>query len=365
MKVKGLWCGVLCVCLLTGCSRQPGQPLSSDSQTSTTASVQTEAVTTEVPLTTAITEAESATQSAAKWPSSTREPAKATTKITTKATTTKKQTTQASAVTTQAPVQEKTFHTGETWEVNGQWKLTFTGVARHTFCNRFSDSAGYKDCLILTYDYENLGYTGSYQDLFFSSVSFYVYDADGEAADTYPCTHTAAPKVCAVGTKCTGAQQAYQVKNTGDTVTVKVEYYTSTHQKEKATFKLNVTGGTSPSDSGSPSPIPSDVETYEGFAYAPDFGAMLNIPYYQKGNVTVKGSIKSQSIAYSISSLEDNADTCIRVYDSLLRRCGYSYSETTSDGDLIYMNRPYGSSVMIGVSGETRMVIVTVAGPVD
>ena len=150
MKVKGLWCGVLCVCLLTGCSRQPGQPLSSDSQTSTTASVQTEAVTTEVPLTTAITEAESATQSAAKWPSSTSEPAKATTKITTKATTTKKQTTQASAVTTQAPVQEKTFHTGETWEVNGQWRLTFTGVARHTFCNRFSDSAGYKDCLILT-----------------------------------------------------------------------------------------------------------------------------------------------------------------------------------------------------------------------
>ena len=167
--------------------------------------------------------------------------------------------------------------------------------------------------------------------------------------------------------KCTGAQQAYRLKSTGNYITVMVENYTSNGMgKQKATFKLDISdGGNNPS--GNISSFPSDVKTYEGFPYAPDFGAMLNIPYYQKGDVTIKGSLKSQSIAYSVSSLQNNAsaDTCIKDYDSLLRRCGYSYSETTSSDDMIYYNKQHGASVMIGVDDKTRMFIVTVAGPVS
>lgn len=139
------------------------------------------------------------------------------------------------------PAQTKTYSLGETWVVKDQWELTFTAATRHTFCNSFHDSKGCKECVIVTYSYKNLGYTNKIQDLYFSSMSFDVYDADGEAAGTYPCIHTEDADVCAVGMKCTGAQQAYELKNTSNFITVMVEYYTSNGTgKQKATFKLDI-----------------------------------------------------------------------------------------------------------------------------
>lgn len=367
MKIKGILCGLLGICLLSGCSRQPARTPASEAGGAIATMSQTAETTGPAPFCTTMQTLQTAPTSTERTVTVDKTPSKAPTKAPTKAPAQVSEKVPTKA-TTQAPTkapESRSYAIGETWVVENQWSLTFTKVTRHTFCNRFDDGAGYKDCLILTYDYSNLGYTGSIQDLFFSSVSFDVYDATGEATETYPCTHTANPKVCSVGTKCTGAQQAYKLKNTGDTITVHVEYYTSDHKREKAVFKLKITDGGSSSEL--PSDFPLDVITYQGFPYAPDFGAMLNIAPYQTGEVTIRDSLKSQSMAYSISSMQgvDGVDTCVEDYDRLLRRCGYIHSDTTSSDDMIYMNRQYGASVMMGIDDATRMFIVTVAGPAD
>lgn len=362
MKVKSLLCGLFCLCMLSGCGGKPEPMPASEAETTTTAGKQTESTTRDMstpPVTT--TAAAETEQTEPPATEGTEAPTKVPTKAPTKAPT--HLPTQAPTSAPTQPPQTKIYRLNETWVVDGQWELTFTAVTRHTFCNRFDNGDGFQECVILTWSYKNLGYTGSMMDLFFSSTDFNVYDASGEASRTYPCTHTENSKECAVGMKCTGAQQAYRLKSASNFITVTVEHYTSNGKgKQKATFRLDISGESSASGN-----VPSGVKAYEGFSYAPDFGAMLNIPCYQKGEVTIKGSLKSQSFAYSISSLQGSAsaDTCVEEYDSLLKRCGYSYSETTSGGDIIYMNRQAGSSVMIGVDEKTRMFIVTVAGRAD
>lgn len=154
-------------------------------------------------------------------------------------------TTSTSAATTTSKITTTTKKTeygiGETWVVDDQWEFTIDSVEKHEMCNRFSDLNDLPQCIIITYSYKNLGYTNSIQDLYISSSSFDVYDETGEAAETYPCTHTKSPKVCSVGTKCTGAQQAYALSNESSEITLIVEEYTSNNTgKQKATFKLKI-----------------------------------------------------------------------------------------------------------------------------
>ena len=135
----------------------------------------------------------------------------------------------------------KAYSMGETWIVNGQWEFTVNSITVHSLCNSYTNNKyGYSDeqVILIEYTYKNLGYTGSIQDLYISSMAFDVYDETGKAVETYACTHETNPKVCVVGTSCT-ATQAYILPNHNSAIKLVVGNYTSNGQgKKKATFEL-------------------------------------------------------------------------------------------------------------------------------
>jgi len=137
------------------------------------------------------------------------------------------------------PVTEKTYKLGETWTVDGLWKLKFNSVTTTDYRNRFSDKNP-AQVVILDYTYENLGYEDSFMDLYISSSDFKVIDADGTVADTYPADISKYPQEVPVGAKCVGAQQAFGLENESDKITVYVELYDNKYNKHKATFILDI-----------------------------------------------------------------------------------------------------------------------------
>ncbi len=135
----------------------------------------------------------------------------------------------------------KTYNANETWIVDGQWEITVHSAKKHYMCNEYSDHNGMAECVIITYSYKNLGYSGTFQDLYISSMSFDAYDAEGEATETYPCTHTTNAKVCSIGTKCSNAQQAFALYNNSSQLTLIFEHYTSNGLgKQKAKFVIPI-----------------------------------------------------------------------------------------------------------------------------
>ncbi len=142
----------------------------------------------------------------------------------------------------QDPNYVKTYSIGETWIVDGQWEFTVNSVTTHKLCNPYTNSGyGYtnEQVVIINYTYKNIGYTGTYQNLFMSSAVFDVYDEDGEAANGYACTHLKLAKDCDVGTKCT-AEEDYVLLNNSSKITLLVSRYTSDSKFVKARFELPV-----------------------------------------------------------------------------------------------------------------------------
>ncbi len=78
MKVKSIFCGLVCLCMLSGCSGKPEQMPTSELETTTTASEQTETTTTESLSTITATQAEQTTE--APTTEKTEAPTKAPTK---------------------------------------------------------------------------------------------------------------------------------------------------------------------------------------------------------------------------------------------------------------------------------------------
>lgn len=132
----------------------------------------------------------------------------------------------------------KTYNLGETWTVDGLWSLTFDSVVSTDERNQYSDDDP-AQVIILTYSYENLGYTSDIQDLYISSVSMNIVDEKGEVAKLYA-LNTKSPSPTQVGSKCRGAQEAMGLYNKSEYVTVTVELYDDQLTKHKATFKLKV-----------------------------------------------------------------------------------------------------------------------------
>ncbi len=138
------------------------------------------------------------------------------------------------------PNYTKTYKLGETWVVDGQWKLTFHSVTTHSKCNSVTNKTG-EQVVILDYTIENIGYNGRNQlGLIFSSSHFDIYDAQGEAGKTYPCTHSSLPKYCAVpGTKSRG-EESFILENTSSKITLLARQFSGTGTYEKALFELTV-----------------------------------------------------------------------------------------------------------------------------
>ncbi len=341
MKVSNFICILVCVCLIGGCNSRTEPTSVTKSKTITTTSEYMGATTEKSVSTTSTTNVVK-----------TQAPIKTTEKVQIQSTATSPatQTSQLSNANS-----GKQYGLGEKWVVDNQWELTFTAVERHSFCNRYSDGNGYSDCIVFTYSYKNLGYTGSIQDLFISSSNLSVYDESGEAADLYPCTHTQSPKVCSVGTKCT-AQQAYKLKNSGKYITIVANQYTSNNMgKQRTTFRLDISGESAGNSVGGETFL-SDVKTCADFQYAPDYGATIGITYDMHTTNTYAYSIDK------VMAVDPNSQS-LANYMYLLQRCGYSLTnDIYLNGDKFtsFVNTTFNRTISFRCDTKTGYVLILV-----
>lgn len=144
------------------------------------------------------------------------------------------------STTTTAPAPEnKVYGLGETWTVDGQFALTFTGASLTADRNQFSDKNP-AQVVILTYDYANIGVEKNFMELYISSNDFKVIDAAGVMADSYPASTAGNPQETPIGAKCVGAQTAYGLVNASGEITVKVTVSGNQYKSYETTFKLPV-----------------------------------------------------------------------------------------------------------------------------
>ena len=125
---------------------------------------------------------------------------------------------------------------GDTWTVDGKFNFTFTSAALTDDRNQF-DESNPAQVVLLTYDYENIGFEG-FMDLYFGDADFSIIDEGGEVASTYPLTISNYPQETPIGAKCTGAQAAYGLKTESSVITVTVNQIDSDLKEHEATFKL-------------------------------------------------------------------------------------------------------------------------------
>ena len=69
-----------------------------------------------------------------------------------------------------AKASNNTLNVGDTWTVDGQWKLTIDSVTTTSDRNQFSDVKP-QQVVIVTYSYENLGYESDFVDGLYFDLS--------------------------------------------------------------------------------------------------------------------------------------------------------------------------------------------------
>lgn len=107
--------------------------------------------------------------------------------------------------------EKKTYHIGDSILVKtdeGSYSLRITGVRETSDRNEFSDTKADR-VVIIDYKYKNI--SQSDDELYISDMDFSMYDADGEALETYPADTKEASGV-SVGHKSSG-QMAYALNN--------------------------------------------------------------------------------------------------------------------------------------------------------
>lgn len=99
-------------------------------------------------------------------------------------------------------VTTQTLNVGDTWTVDGQWKLTIDSVRKTTDRNEFAD-VKQQQVIIITYSYENLGYESDFMDGLQFDLSqngdASVIDSTGEMAISYPGDISKYPQETPVG----------------------------------------------------------------------------------------------------------------------------------------------------------------------
>jgi len=128
---------------------------------------------------------------------------------------------------------------GQTWTVDGQWALTVDSVTATDERNQF-DNSNPAQVIIVTYSYENLGYTSKIQDLYISSMDMKVIDSGQSVASTYPSSLSNMPQTVPVGARCDGAQASFGLNNASSDITLTFSIYDSHSKKQEATFNLPV-----------------------------------------------------------------------------------------------------------------------------
>lgn len=124
--------------------------------------------------------------------------------------------------------ERKTYHIGDEILVEtdeGSYSLCITGITETSDRNQFSDKQADR-VVIIDYQYENISHDTQFGDyyndeLYISDIDFSMYDADGNAMETYP-TDIKYPQAVSIGHKSSG-QMAYALNN--DKNYIEAEYH--------------------------------------------------------------------------------------------------------------------------------------------
>ena len=140
-------------------------------------------------------------------------------------------------------VATQTLNVGDTWTVDGQWKLTIDSVTTTSDRNQFADVKP-QQVVIVTYSYENLGYESDFMDGLYFDLSqngdASVVDSTGEMAVSYPGDISKYPQETPVGAKCTVAQACIGLMNTSDTITMTIKKYDGNSNSQSVKCNLKV-----------------------------------------------------------------------------------------------------------------------------
>lgn len=139
---------------------------------------------------------------------------------------------------TETPVTATEFGIGETWTVDGQWTLTVDSIEETQERNETYTDHEPGAVYIVSYTYENLGYT----DLLNPNVSLFfgmddsIVDSAGVMGYSYPGDVSQYAQETPIGATC-HAQACIGVDDPG-TVTLNVLKYDTTETAQNATFVI-------------------------------------------------------------------------------------------------------------------------------
>ena len=136
---------------------------------------------------------------------------------------------------TPAATDQESYKIGDTWVVDGQWKLTVTSVEETAERNEYADTDPAAVYLV-TYEYENLGYEADGWNGLFLSLEDGIVDAEGSMGYSYPGDVTKYAQETPVGAKCT-AQSCIGVEHAGD-FQIHFSMYDGNGKEQKAVFDI-------------------------------------------------------------------------------------------------------------------------------
>lgn len=129
------------------------------------------------------------------------------------------------------------YKIGDTWTVEGQWKITITSVEESTDRNEYADKTP-AAVYIVNYTYENLGYEFDGMNGLFIDFSDGIIDASGQMGYSYPGEIVNYPQETPVGAKCE-AQSCIGVDNPGS-FKIHFSTYDGNGQEQKTVFSIDV-----------------------------------------------------------------------------------------------------------------------------
>lgn len=130
----------------------------------------------------------------------------------------------------------KEYRIGDTWTVDGQWKLTITGVSETQERNSGSEKSP-ASVYVIDYKYENTGYEKEYDDgIYFSIENQTITDSTGKVGYGYDVDSTLqfAPKSAPVGAYCE-AKDSIGVDNSGE-FKIYFTKYDGNDERQEAVF---------------------------------------------------------------------------------------------------------------------------------
>ena len=132
---------------------------------------------------------------------------------------------------------QDTYKIGETYVVEGQWKITVNSITATDDRNEYSDKNPAAVYLV-TYTYENLGYNDDIINGLYISLDDGIVDSAGKMGYSYPGDISMYPQETPVGASCQ-AQACIGVDNAGS---FKINFYNydGNGQKQSAVFELDV-----------------------------------------------------------------------------------------------------------------------------